>query len=155
MANTQLLKKLYLFKDLTENELRHVEKIAENKTYAAGEDIFTQKERAKALYLIQFGSVKIHQKVENDDSIEVARLAAGAHFGEMPFIDGEPRSATASAVEKTEIILISYDRLTDLFIQHPAIATHFYRQMSHFLCGRLRATTTDLAFARSQNLSHF
>lgn len=155
MANSSLLKKLYLFKDLSESELRHVEKAAVNKTYAPGDDIFSQKERAKALYFVQFGSVRIHQKVESGDAIEVARLAAGAHFGEMPFIDGEARSATATAVEKTDIIEISYDKLTDIFVQHPTIATHFYRQMAHFLCGRLRMTTTDLAFSRSQNLSHF
>jgi CRP-like cAMP-binding protein len=155
MINTALLKKLYLFKDLSEAELRHVEKAVAHKTYVAGDDIFAQKDRAKALYLIQFGSVRIHQKVESDDSVEVTRLSTGAHFGEMAFIDGEARSATATAVEKTEIIEISYDKLTDLFIAHPAIATHFYRQMAHFLCGRLRMTTTDLAFARSQNMSHF
>ncbi|MEK6555790.1 MAG: cyclic nucleotide-binding domain-containing protein, partial [Bdellovibrionota bacterium] len=142
------------FKDLSEAELRHVEKAAVDKTYATGDDIFSQKDRAKAMYLIQFGGVRIHQKVENDDSVEVARLGVGAHFGEMPFIDGEPRSATATAIEKTEIIEIPYDKLTDLFIAHPSIATHFYRQMSHFLCGRLRMTTTDLAFARS-HMSHF
>lgn len=154
MINTALLKKLYLFKDLSEAELRHVEKAVTHKTYAPGDDIFSQKDRAKFMYLIQFGSVRIHQKVESDDTVEVARLGAGAHFGEMAFIDSEPRSATATAVEKTEMIEISYDKLTDLFIQHPGIATHFYRQMAHFLCGRLRMTTTDLAFARS-HMSHF
>lgn len=155
MANLNLLRKLYLFKDLTEKELTVVAGAASSKSYMRGDEVFTQGERAKALYLIQSGTIQINQKPVSGDVINVARLGEGAHFGEMAFIDGENRSATATAAEQSELIVIEYDKLSDIFISNPAIATHFYRQMAHFLCGRLRVTTTDLAFVRSQNLSHF
>lgn len=155
MANPNLLRKLYLFKDLTDKELETVVKAAVQKNYMRGDEVFSQGERAKALYLIQSGTIKIEQKPDSGDVVSVARLGAGAHFGEMAFIDGEARSATATAAEQSELIVIDYDKLSDIFISNPAIATHFYRQMAHFLCGRLRVTTTDLAFVRSQNLSHF
>ncbi len=155
MANANLLRKLYLFKDLTDKELEFVTKAAVQKNYMRGDEVFSQGERAKALYLIQAGTIQINQKPESGDVVNVARLGTGAHFGEMAFIDGEARSATATAAEQSELIVIEYDKLSDIFISNPAIATHFYRQMAHFLCGRLRVTTTDLAFVRSQNLSHF
>jgi CRP/FNR family cyclic AMP-dependent transcriptional regulator len=155
MANLNLLKKLYLFKDLNDKELGLVEKAASTKIYVPGDEIFSQGERATALYLIQNGSVRIHQRSEKGDGVEVARLAAGAHFGEMPFLDGETRSATATAIESTSILVLDYDKLGAIMIEHAGIATHFYRQFALFLCGRLRVTTHDLSFARGQNLSHF
>ena len=155
MANVNLLRKLYLFKDLTEKELAAIEKGAVQKSFMRGDEIFTQGERAKALYLIQSGEVQIEQRPDSGDTVKLARLGAGAHFGEMAFIDGENRSASATAAEQTELIVFDYDKLSDILVANPAIATHFYRQMAHFLCGRLRITTNDLAFVRSQNVSHF
>lgn len=155
MANVNLLKKLYLFKDLNDQELTLVSTAASDKNFLPGEEVFSQGERASAMYLIQSGTIRIHQRSENGDGVEVARLGAGAHFGEMPFLDGETRSATATAIENTAIVAIDYDKLGSIMIDHPGIATHFYRQFATFLCGRLRMTTHDLSFARGQNLSHF
>jgi CRP/FNR family transcriptional regulator, cyclic AMP receptor protein len=155
MANINLLKKLYLFKDLNDKELEIVGGAAAEKKYLPGDEVFSQGERATALYVIQFGSVRIHQRSEKGDGVEVARLSSGAHFGEMPFLDGETRSATATAIEGTTIMALDYDKLGLIMVEHPGIATHFYRQFSIFLCGRLRMTTSDLSFARGQNLSHF
>jgi hypothetical protein len=39
--------------------------------------------------------------------------------------------------------------------QDAAAALAFYRELSHFLAGRLRMTTNDLNFAREKNLHHF
>ena len=73
----------------------------------------------------------------------------------MAFLDGESRSATATAIEKTDIIRLEYGKLLEVLNTNPAIAVHFYRELAKFLCGRLRITTNDLSFAREQNFSHF
>ena len=108
-----------------------------------------------ALYVISFGSVRIHRKASDGDKIEVAILGTGSHFGEMPFLDDEPRSATVVAVEKTDIVSISYEKLSSLLENHPEISIKFYKSLSRFLCCRLRITTTDLGFAREKKISHF
>ncbi len=155
MANANLLKKLYLFKDLSEAEIDVIEGATQTVAFGPGEEVFSQGERARALYIIQTGSVKVHQTAENGDAVEITRIGAGSHFGEMSFLDGEPRSATATALERTEIITVDYDKLSRIMIDYPAISVHFYRQFANFLCGRLRVTTKDLSFSRSKILSHF
>jgi len=155
MGNTDLLKTLYLFKDLGESEIDIIKNTASLETFQTGDEVFSQGDRAKALYVIQSGAVKISQTPESGDTIEITRLGPGSHFGEMSFLDGEARSATASAIEPTEIVEINYDKLSEIMIEHPGIAAHFYRQFAHFLCGRLRVTTKDLSFSRSKILSHF
>ncbi len=155
MANAALLKKLYLFKDLTDAEIDLIKSAAVSESYGPGDEVFSQGERARALFLIQSGSVKITNSTEGGDPVEITRLGSGAHFGEMSFLDGEARSASAVAVEMSEIIAIDYDKLTRIMIDKPGIAVLFYRQFAHFLCGRLRMTTQDLSFSRSKVLSHF
>lgn len=149
------LQNVYLFKTLTPDEMKQVNGLATTETHSAGETIFIRGEKAKALYLIKFGSVKIRQTTKSGDTIDVATLGTGSHFGEMPFLDGEARSATVVANEGVELITLPYDKLQSVMEKNQAIAMKVYREMAHFMCGRLRSTTNDLEFAREKNLSHF
>ena len=155
MSQKNLLQNIYLFKEMSSEELDKINEISEVKTYSPGDDIFGQNEAATSLYVISFGSVKIHIKSSEGDNIEVANLGTGSHFGEMALIDGEERSATATAIEKTDIIAIDYEKVDQLLKEYPSVAVKFYKALSKFLCGRLRITTNDLSFAREKNISHF
>lgn len=155
MVKTELLKQLYLFKDLSESELEQIQTAASLKKYSPGDEVFSQGDRATSLFILQYGSIKVHLTEKNDESLEITRLGPGSHFGEMPFLDGEVRSANATALEPSEIVVLDYDKLGMIMVDHPGIAAHFYRQFAIFLCGRLRLTTKDLSFARSQIVSHF
>ena len=150
-----LLHNIYLFKGLDEAELIQISEIAEKESFAAGDDVFSEKDPAKALYVIQHGSVRIHQKSDSGENIEVATLGTGSHFGEMAFVDGEQRSASATAIERAEVVYLTYEKLSALLETNEKIAVHFYKELARFLCGRLRVTTNDLSFAREKNLSHF
>ena len=155
MSEKNLLQDVYLFKGLSSDELDVINGVAELETFTPGDDIFCQDDEATALYVIKYGSIRIHQRSSSGENIEVSMLGTGSHFGEMALLDGENRSATATAVEKTDIVVIPYSSLMNLLTEHPLIAVHFYRELAHFLCGRLRITTNDLSFAREKNLSHF
>jgi CRP/FNR family cyclic AMP-dependent transcriptional regulator len=150
-----LLQNVYLFQSLTPDELDAVAALGQSQPFMAGETVFLKGEPAKALYLIKAGAIKIQQGLSNGDSIDVATLSAGSHFGEMAFVDKQPRTATAMASDRGELVVIPYEKLQVLLTKSPAIALKFYRELSHFLANRLRATTNDLNFAKEKNLTHF
>jgi CRP/FNR family cyclic AMP-dependent transcriptional regulator len=150
----ELLKNIYLFKDLKANEVEQIAALVKTETLAPRDEVFAEGDKAASLFIIKYGSVQIKRSGQND-GVEVARLATGAHFGEMSFVDGESRSATATTLEKTEILKIDFAELTAFFEKNPGIAVKFYRSLSLFLCGRLRMTTMDLSFAREKNIRHF
>lgn len=150
-----LLKNIYLFKDLSPDSLKLVSEVAKMETWNRSDEIFCQGDAATALYVIKFGSVRIHQKSGTGDKIEVAVLGTGSHFGEMSFVDREHRSATVEVLEKSEILALDYEKLGEVLVKNPLIAIQFYRSLCHFLCGRLRVTTNDLSFSRELNLKHF
>lgn len=155
MADKNVLQNVYLFKGLNADQITAISEIASVGTYAPTDEIFAQGDEAKAAYFIKFGSIRITQKTPSGDMLEIATLGTGSHFGEMPFLDGENRSATATAIEKTDVVEVPYDKLRELLAVNGPIAVHFYRELAHFLAGRLRITTNDLNFAREKNLSHF
>ena len=155
MTDRNLLQNVYLFKKLDHNELEKIAEISTIETFPPGEDLFLEKDEAHALYVIKYGSVRIHQKADSGENIQVANLGTGSHFGEMAFIDGERRSASATAIERSDVVILDYEKLKTILENDLNIAVNFYRELCHFLSGRLRVTTNDLSFAREKNLSHF
>jgi len=149
-----LLQDIYLFKEFSPKELEQLSEKGSLKTFNAGAEIFAQGDQAQSLFVIRSGTVKIGRE-SADRTIELAQLGSGAHFGEMSFVDGEPRSASATAVERTDVLEIGFEALNAHFAQQPGVAVKFFRSMSHFLAGRLRLTTMDLSFAREKNIRHF
>lgn len=155
MANSQsLLQNIYLFKDLNPKELEIVNSVAKVEDHAAGDEIFLEGDNAQALYVVKMGTVNV-QHNGKESRVNVATLGTGSHFGEIAFLDKEKRSASVVATEKTQIIHIDFNELHKVLDANPAMALKVYRSMAHFLCGRLRTTTTDLTYAREKNLRHF
>ncbi|MCP5371085.1 MAG: EAL domain-containing protein [Hyphomicrobiales bacterium] len=81
--------------------------------YAAGEVIFRAGEMGRDAYLIERGRVRVtlprtttHSGQAGGDEVVIAELGPGEIFGEMSMIDDAPRSATVTAVEDTEAIVI-------------------------------------------------
>ena len=151
---TRLLQSAYLFKTFNGMELDGISALGTSRTYHDGDQIFSKGEAATAVYFIKYGSVRIQQSMSNGDAVDIAILSTGSHFGEMSFVDGEVRSATAVALEHTELIEVPYERLKTFLAEHPAASLKFYQELSHYLCARLRVTTSDLSFAREKNLFH-
>ncbi len=150
----QLLKDIYLFKEFLPKELDELSAKGSVKTYNQGDTIFEEGDKAQSLFVIRHGTVHIRRPGKQDD-VNLVKLGGGAHFGEMPFVIDEPRSASAVALERSELLEIGYDALQTHLEKDPETAVRFYRALSHFLAGRLRSTTLDLTFSREKNLRHF
>jgi len=75
-------------------------------SYAAGEVIFDQGDRADLVYVIDSGSVEIFRPRPDGTEHRLAVLPAGQYFGELGPLLGFPRSASARA--QTEVTLTAY-----------------------------------------------
>ncbi len=144
---TPILQKVYLFKELSPAEVDRVARLVESVTYSSGQTVFYQGEEPKAMYFISLGTVRL---VGKDEERDYGILGSGAHFGELPFLDGQPHSFTVRAAEPSTLFALPFERLQKLLEQEPKIAANFYRAVAHFLSARLRAVTSDLLFAREQ-----
>lgn len=75
-----------------------------------GTRIFREGESGTSAYLIERGTVQI-SALRGGQKFELARLTQGDLFGEMALIDDNVRSATATAVEETEMVIIPREYL--------------------------------------------
>ena len=152
----KLLENLYIFRGLSDHDISRIEAIAELESYSSGDLIFRQNDAADAFFVIQHGTVNIELDEEGDTGghIAVATLGTGSHFGEMGFLDNQPRSASAIAASYSDILRIGYSAMKEVLESDSALSIHVYKQLARFMCSRLRLTTLDLKYERSQNLGH-
>ena len=101
-----LLHQVTLFKGLSRNLLMKLRVDLVEKEYQQGDLIFAEGDTGKALYIILNGSVSIAKRCGNENRV-LADLSAGSFFGELALIDQVPRFASATAMEKTTLLIIS------------------------------------------------
>jgi CRP-like cAMP-binding protein len=67
-------------------------------------------------------------------------LRAGDYFGELSLIDGRRRSATVTAIESSELLVLGHSEYQQLLRDHPHTATELLTRMLLTLANRIRAT---------------
>jgi CRP-like cAMP-binding protein len=98
------------------------QKMLDRQLYYPGEVIFREGEGGNRAFLVTQGLVEI-SKLAGERKIVLERVGPQSIFGEMALIDDKPRSATATAVEHTQCMVIHYKELrhkldrTDPFIR--------------------------------------
>ena len=75
------------------------------RTYAAGEVVFHEGDPGAELYVIQSGRVELSRRVRGRDT-HLLTLPAGEFFGEMAIVNNKPRSATATALEESRMLVL-------------------------------------------------
>lgn len=135
MERRELLRRIHLFTDLTDRETDTILDLMREKTVARGTAIFHQNDHGGGLYLILAGSVKISRTARDGRDITVAVLHQGNFFGEMSLLDGQPRSATATAAESTRLLVLDREHFQRYVLTQARIMAKLLRELSK----RLRA----------------
>lgn len=152
MISAELLKKVYLFQNFDEPQLRAIAQIAQDREVIAGDSIFTEGAKATSLMIISAGTVEITKRGGESEEQKVTIFSAGSHFGEMAFLDDEPRAASADAKENTKLVEIRFDGLRKLAEENQDLGLKLYRNLAQSLCRRIRQTTKDLSFLKELKL---
>ncbi|MGB2832695.1 MAG: cyclic nucleotide-binding domain-containing protein [Methylotenera sp.] len=105
---------------LSEEDLNNLANNATLKSYAAGEELFHEGDKADGLYLIQSGSVTVSHTIGGREVV-LFYVAAGHYVGEMSLVSGEPRYATVRAAVVTEAVLIDAKMMGDIIARNPEI----------------------------------
>jgi CRP-like cAMP-binding protein len=83
-----------------------------NKKLKRGELLFNEGDPSKSMYFIQRGSLRLFKK-KGTAAIELGMIQSGEVVGEMGFLDGGARSATAEAISETDLIEITGDKMQE------------------------------------------
>lgn len=129
-----------LFCDLGPSDLSTLAGSVRTRRYRRGEVIFHRGDPGDALYIILAGRVKISSPSETGVEAILATLRPGEFFGALALLDGASRSASATAVEVTEALVLPRDRFRHLVDEVPGIREHVFMA----LAGELRRLTNHV-----------
>lgn len=108
-------------------------------TFEAGATIFSESEPGNEMYLIKSGRVKVIRSEKTGTKV-LSILGAGNLFGEMALIEAKPRSASVVAMDKTEVLVLTFSDLEQIISGKP----EFLFKLIQILCKRIRFTTCQV-----------
>ena len=133
-----------LLQDLNDDEVQAVLALGEYRQVNKGQALFKRDAAADGIWLLEEGIVSILA----NDSAASARLSTfgpGQFVGEMGFIDGKTRSATALADTPVSAFLLGIQAIDTLVRERPAVAIKITRNIARELSYRVRSTTAFAA----------
>jgi CRP/FNR family cyclic AMP-dependent transcriptional regulator len=106
MNENELLRAIPIFSELGEDDFARLTRVATKRKYPKDTVAFFENEQGDSLFMILEGRVKVTILGDDGREIILSVLGPGDFFGEMSLLDNEPRSATAIAMEDSELLSI-------------------------------------------------
>jgi signal transduction histidine kinase len=119
-----------LFRQLPADEWKQVQVAAREIRFAAGQSVFKEGDLGDGVYVVKSGMVEISATVGAGRQHSFSRLEAGEFFGEMAVLDNQPRSASASAVEESDVYFIPREEMVTLLTRSPELCMTLLQEIS-------------------------
>ena len=126
-----------LFRGLAAEILDEIVKLASRRSCEEGTVVFLRGDPGDSLYGVITGRVRISVSGPGGKEVFLNIMEPGESFGEIALLDGEPRTATATALAQTELLVLRREHFVALLGREPSIALHLIR----LLCRRARWTS--------------
>jgi len=110
-----------------------------------GQMVFWQGEEGDAMFVLLDGAVKLIVRSRDGEVMELHRHDAPATFGELAVLDGAPRSASAEAVERATLLVVTRRQLLHLLRDDEQVAEALLRTLGEIV-RRTTRQVSDLAF---------
>ncbi len=130
-----------LFAAAAPTTIAELARAARRRTLQRNELLFAVGERAAAIHVIDTGTLKVFSSSAEGTEPTLALIHDGEIVGELGVLDDLPRSASVSALVRTQIVEVPARSFRTAWNSDPAIA----RRMVVLLAQRLRTVTDGLA----------
>lgn len=97
-----------------------------HRVLAAGELLFEQGQQGDAAFVIESGLVEIFSERDGLRQV-IAHLGANDIFGEMALLGDAVRSASARAVERTQLLVVTHEHLSERLLGADPMTRHLLR----------------------------
>ena len=137
-----------IFSGIPEEDVRAVLALARRSTYRRGEVVFHRFDPADTVHLITKGRFDVRVATQHGDEVALAIRGPGETLGELAVVtEAAERSATVTALEPGETLVVRGSELRRLAKQHPSLDEVLVRLLAErvaFLSDRLvEAYTVD------------
>ena len=135
------LSKVKIFEGLCQDELAKIASICREVKFEEGDLILHESDKGDELYLLLEGRVCIEMEMPLELGWgKLTTIQEGEIFGEISFISGLRRSATARSLNRTRVAVIGREPLNRLLEQNAPMGYVVMRHLAEVLCKRLDST---------------
>ncbi len=136
----QIFERHFLFGKLSAGEIDSLISYARVERYPAGREIFAKGSPGQSLMAVLRGSIKISSLSNEGKEIVFGIINAGEIFGEIAVLDGEERSADATAMTDCELLVLNRRDFLRVLENRADLCMILLR----ILCRRLRQTSEQV-----------
>ena len=146
-TNVTMIGEVPIFGLLDDEEREALAQMMNSRDFKQGETVFHYGDPGGEIFILRSGHVELFVENTDGEKIVLAENEQGDVIGELSFLDGGPRTATAVAREDTQMLCLDRARLLDFIDQHP----HAAMDVLTVIGRRLRATDELLRTQVSRN----
>src|SRR5450432_1337979 len=129
-----ILKLNPMFADLGPDELQRISGLCHTQQLGVGEVLFQKGDSGEALYGVRRGQVRIETGAPDGSRLTLNFMGSGDLFGEVAVLDGQSRTADATAGEPTELFVLRREDFLGHLEREPRVAI----KIIMLLCQRIR-----------------
>lgn len=141
----EVLARCPLFAHGSRSMLEQLAGTLRRRRFRRGEVIMHQGDPGDALHIVAAGAVKILLPSAEGEEAIIATLRPGDYFGELALLDGAPRSATATALEAADTLVLPRPVFVELLDTLPGLRDALFAGLTHEL-RRLTGHVEELHF---------
>jgi CRP/FNR family transcriptional regulator, cyclic AMP receptor protein len=140
-----VLARTELFQGIDEATRRRIAGHVAERVVERGQCVFIQGEAGDRMYVLAEGAVKLYVSSRDGGIVELVRHRPPAAFGEVALLDGGPRTASAQAVERSVLLVVTRAELLALLRSEEHVAEALLRTLGAIV-RRTTRQVSDLAF---------
>ncbi len=130
-----LLRNVPLFATLSDSQVEVLTQVIQRRSFRRGASIIRSGESASSLHVIVSGMVQVVVSDRHGAEVILDILKPGDYFGEMGLIDDLPPSATVTARESCEILILAKNDFTTCLRENGNLAVALQRGLVKRLRG--------------------
>jgi len=139
-----VLRQIPLFSELSDLDLKELEKLVICKNFGKDEYVFHEGDRAEHLFIVVSGRIKIFKLSQEGKEQILQVVGPNQIFAEAAMFSGEDYPAFAQAMEDSRLFLIERRNLLNLLARSPSLALKMMSALA-FLLRRLNRLVEDLS----------
>jgi CRP/FNR family transcriptional regulator, cyclic AMP receptor protein len=129
-CDPNFLANIKMFELLNEDDRVALAKVVDELTVPAGHTLFQAGDPGDSLYVVRVGKIELFIKDTTGQKIVLTTAENGDMFGELAMLDEGSRTATALALDESEVLVLDRDDLLMLFQRKPDAALHMLAALS-------------------------
>ena len=119
-----------LFKGVSHEDLVALIAVMKAQSFPAGTILFEKGAPGDSMYVILSGNLRIFARDAEGHDITLTNYGAGRVFGDFAMLDGEPRSAAASAIDNLDVLALDRADFLTFLPEHPTIGLAMLRNLT-------------------------